>query len=179
VVLALWNNALFNEALAELELTRADLIQAGLLPNPEFFYGWPVPDKVYKYLFDFPIESLYLRPFRLKVAAADNEPARAKRTQSALDLIRDTRLAYADLQLAHDRVRVAERAVQLRQGIVRLAETRLKAGEASEFEVATAKIDAFVVGQDLTRVRYDATVAEERLRNLTGLSDSRAPRTTD
>jgi cobalt-zinc-cadmium efflux system outer membrane protein len=41
VWLALWNNALFREALVEVDLTRADLVQAGLLPNPEFVYSWP------------------------------------------------------------------------------------------------------------------------------------------
>src|SRR5262245_961097 len=51
VVLALWNNAAFHEALVELDLTRADLVQAGLLPNPEVFYSWPVPDRVFRYLF--------------------------------------------------------------------------------------------------------------------------------
>ena len=55
VVLALWNNAAFHEALVELDLTRADLVQAGLLPNPEVFYSWPVPDRVFRYLFDFPV----------------------------------------------------------------------------------------------------------------------------
>lgn len=48
VVLALWNNAAFHEALVELDLTRADLVQAGILPNPELFYSWPVPDRVFR-----------------------------------------------------------------------------------------------------------------------------------
>ena len=175
VVVALWNNALFHEQLVELDLTKADLIQAGLLPNPEFVYYWPAENKPFKYLFDFPIESIYLRPIRLKVAAAENDRAAARVTQLALDLIRDTRQAYADLQLAHDRVKVAERAVALRERILELAETRLKAGDASALEVSTARIDALQSRQDLARIGYDIPVADERLRNLTGLSDSAVP----
>jgi len=114
--------------LVELDLTRADLVQAGLLPNPEFVYFWPAHNKPFKYLIDFPIESIWLRPLRMKATAAENERASARLTQLALDLIRDTRQAYADLQLAHDRVRVAERAVQLRDDILKVAEGRLKAG---------------------------------------------------
>ncbi len=170
VLLALWNNAAFHEALVELDLTRADLVQAGLLPNPEFVYYWPAPDKPFKYLIDFPIEAFWLRPIRLKAAAAENERAGGRVTQLALDLIRDTRQAYADLKLAHDRVKVAERAVAVRERIAQLAETRLKAGDASPLEVSTARIDALRATQDLTPVRYDVTVAQERLRNLTGLS---------
>lgn len=175
VVVALWNNALFHESLVELDLTKADLIQAGLLPNPEFVYFWPAEGKPLKYLIEFPIESLWLRPVRLKVSAAESERAGARVTQLALDLIRDTRQAYADLQLAHDRVRVAERAMTLRERILELAETRLKAGDASALEVSTARIDALQSRQELTRVGYEVPVAEERLRNLTGLSASSVP----
>jgi cobalt-zinc-cadmium efflux system outer membrane protein len=170
VLLALWNNAAFHEALVELDLTRADLVQAGLLPNPEFVYFWPAHDKPFKYLIDFPIEALWLRPLRVKAAAAENERATARLTQAALDLIRDTRQAHSDLQLARDRVRVAERAVAVRERIAELAEIRQKAGEASALEVSTARIEALRATQDLTPVRYEVTVAQERLRNLTGLS---------
>lgn len=175
VALALWNNAAFREALVELDLTRADLIQAGLLPNPEFLYYWAEPNKFFRYLFDFPLESLWLRPFRLKAAAAENDRAGQRLTQLALDLIRDTRLAYADLQLAQDRLRVAERSLAIRENILVLAEARLKAGDASPLEVSTARVDALRSAQDLTPVRFDVTLAQERLRNLMGISDTTFP----
>jgi outer membrane protein, heavy metal efflux system len=172
VVLALWNNALFHEQLVELDLTKADLVQAGLLPNPEFVYFWPAPDKPLKYALELPLEAIWLRPIRVKAATAETERAAARLTQLALDLIRDTRQAYADLQLAHDRVAVAERAVDLRERILQLAEGRLKAGDASELDVSTARVDVRQAQQDLTRVRYEVPVAEERVRNLLGLSAS-------
>jgi cobalt-zinc-cadmium efflux system outer membrane protein len=175
VMLALWNNAAFREALVELDLTRADLIQAGLLPNPDFAYNWPVPDKVFNYLAEFPLESLLFRPFKLKVAAAENDRAGAKLTQLALDLIRDTRQAYSDLQLANDRLRVAEKALAIREEILKLAETRLKAGDASPLEASTARIDAIRAAQDLTPLQHEITVAQEKLRALMGLSDNPFP----
>ncbi len=171
VVLALWNNALFHEQLVELDLTKADLVQAGLLPNPEFVYFWPAGNKPFKYLIEFPIEALWLRPLRLKVTAAENERAAARLTQLALDLIRDTRQAYADLQLAHDRAHVGARAVQLREDILKLAEARLRAGDASELDVSAARIDVLQARQDLARLDHEVSVVEERVRNLTGLSD--------
>ena len=179
VVLALWNNAAFREALVEIDLTRADLVQAGLLPNPEFVYYWPAHDKPFKYLLDFPIESLWLRPIRVKAAAAENERACARLTQTALDLIRDTRQGYADLQLAQDRVKVAERSVKLRERVLELAETRLKDGVATPLEVSTARIDALQAQQDFTRASQEAGVVGERLRNLTGLSATTFPLLAD
>ena len=87
--------------------------------------------------------------------------------------IRDTRQAYADLQLARGRLRVAEQAEELRQRITIFASKRLDAGDATPQEVATAKIDSLTAKQDVTRIRQDVALAEERLRNLLGLSDDR------
>ncbi len=98
-------------------------------------------------------------------------------SQAGLDLIRDTRQAYADLQLARGRLRVAEQAEELRQRITKFAETRLEAGDASPQEVTTARIDALQAKQDVVRIRQDVALAEERLRNLMGLSDDRSPLT--
>ena len=179
VLLALWNNAAFHEALVELDLTRADLVQAGLLTNPEFFYSWPVSGRDFRYLFDLPIEAIWLRPVRLKAAAAENDRACERVTQLALDLIRDTRVAFADLGLAQDQLKVAERAVELRGGIARLAEARLKAGDASQLEVSAARIDALQAEQDLTRARFEVAAVRERLRNLTGLSGFNFPLSAD
>jgi cobalt-zinc-cadmium efflux system outer membrane protein len=50
----------------------------------------------------------------------------------------------------------------------------LKAGDASPLEVATARIDAYQAAQDLTRLRYEITVMQERLRNQLGVSDPAA-----
>ena len=170
VLLALWNNPLFQELLVELQLTRADLIQAGLLPNPEIVYIFSAPDKPFKYLVDFPLETLWLRPVRIRAAERENARAAERLTQTALDLIRDTRQAYADLLLAKERVAVADQSLELRSNIAKFAEKRLKAGDASEQESVTAKIDALQAKQDRTRVGFDVPLAEERVKNLTGLA---------
>ena len=170
VLLALWNNAAFQELLVELQLTRADLIQAGLLPNPEFVYFFDVTDKPLKYLFDFPLEALWLRPVRIRAAERENARAAERLTQAALDLIRDTRQAYADVLLAQERVGVADRSLELRGSIAEFAAKRLKAGDASEQESVTAKVDALQAAQDRARTGYDVLLAEERLKNFAGLS---------
>ena len=131
VLIALWNNAGFQELLTELGIAQGDLIQAGLLPNPEVAYFFEVPQKPFKYAIDLPIEALWLRPIR--VASAERESARVceRLTQAGLDLIRDVRQAYADVLLAQGRLRVAEEAVRIRNRIAELAESRLKAGDVS------------------------------------------------
>ncbi len=179
VLVALWNNPAFREQLVDLQLTHADLVQAGLLPNPEFVYYWPAHLKPLKYLIDFPIESLWLRPFRLKIATADNARACERLVQLALDLIRDTRQAYADVLLGQARLDVAVRAVDHRERVAKFAEDRFAAGDASRQEAATARIEAYTARQLAARIQFDRPIAEERLRNLLGLAGCRPPLTLD
>jgi len=175
IAIALWNNAAFQELLVDLGLARGDLIQAGLLPNPEFVYFFGVTDKPFKYLFDFPIEALWLRPIRVKSAAREADRTADRLAQAGLDLMRDVRQAYADVVLAKERVRVAGEGVKLRGRVAELAEKRLKAGDISPQEAATARIDALQAEQDATRIGYDVPVLEERLRNLMGIGPLRGP----
>lgn len=167
--LAITNNAAFQELLADLGLAHADLLQAGLLPNPEVVYYFPTDLKPYKYLVDFPIDAVILRPARVRAANAEILRAHERLTQAGLDLVRDTRLAYADWALARERVRIAEENQTLRDRIASLADARFKAGDATPLELSTAKIDSLRAKQEYTRAVNDIPFAEERLRNLIGL----------
>jgi cobalt-zinc-cadmium efflux system outer membrane protein len=118
---------------------------------------------------------LWLRPVRIASARFENERTCEQLVQSGLDLMRDVRQAYADLVLAHGQLVVAEEGANLRGRIAAMAEARLKAGDASPPEAAAARIDALQANQDLVRVVYEVSLAEERLRNLLGISECRAP----
>ena len=174
-LIALWNNVAFQELLTDLGVARGDLVQAGLLPNPELSYLFHVPDKPLRYALDFPLEALWLRPVRLAAAGREADRVCERLTQAALDLIRDARQAYADVLLAAGRLRVADEAVRLRGQIARLADARLAAGDISVQEATTARIDALLARQDAARIGYDVALAEERLRNVLGTGADRSP----
>jgi len=175
VAVALWNNARFVESLTDLGVAEGDLVQAGLLPNPEFVYFPPVDFRSFKYLFDLQLEAFWLRG--MCTDAAEHEARRTARrlAQSALDLMRDVRQAHADVLLAKERLRIAGEAVKLRSRISELAKHRLEAGDIAPQEAATAGVDALQAEQDAVRIIADLPIAEERLRNLLGLSTSREP----
>lgn len=177
VVLALWNNGAFQEVLVECGLAQADLVQAGLLPNPEVAYLFSVTDKPYRYAFEFPLEALWLRPIRVAAAEREVDRVTERLTQSGLDLIRDARQAYADLLLAERRAVIAEEARTLRSRIGLDSDKRLEAGDISRQEAVTANIDAQRARQEETRARYDVTLAAERLRLVMGIGDVRSPLT--
>lgn len=121
VTLALWNNAAFQETLADLGLSRADLVQAGMLPNPTLSMLFPVGAKPFELTAKYPLEAFWLRPRRVAAAKLDYERTAHRLVQSGLDLIRDVRLACADLGLANQRLVLAETTEKLNRAIAEQA----------------------------------------------------------
>ncbi len=169
VTLALWNNAAFQETLADLGLSRADLVNAGMLPNPTFSMLIPVGAKPLELTAKYPFEILWLRPKRVAAAKLDYERTAQRLVQSGLDLIRDVRVAFADVMLADERLKSATETQSLNTGIADVARARLRAGDASELEAAQADVDVVQAQEQLKRTRQDAQMSRERLRNLLGL----------
>lgn len=169
ISVALWNNAQFQETLADLGLSRADLTLAGMLPNPTFSMLIPVGAKPLELTAKYPFEILWLRPGRVASAKLDYERTAERLVQSGLDLIRDVRLAYADLALANQQLRLAEETQALNQHIAELAAARLRAGDASELEANSADIDVLQAREQTARLRTDSRLMGERLRHLLGL----------
>ncbi len=169
VTLALWNNAAFLETLADLGLSRADLIQAGMLPNPTFSMLIPVGAKPLELTARYPLEVFWLRPKRVAAAKLDHEKTAQRLVQNGLDLIRDVKLAYTDLTLAEQRIKLLEETRKLAVQIEKLSQARLDAGEVSSLEISTAAIDTMQTEELLTRSRYDAKIARERLLHLIGI----------
>ena len=169
VTLALWNNAAFQETLADLGLSRADLIHAGMLPNPTLSMLIPIDTKPLELTAKYPLEILWLRPRRVKSAQLEYERTTQRLVQSGLDLIRDVRLAYAEVTLANHKVKLGESTLELNRRIGELSAVRLKSGDSSELEASTASIDALQAQEQVTRSQQDARIATDRLRNLVGL----------
>lgn len=175
VSIALWNNAVFQQNLVNLDVARGDLIQAGLLPNPSGSYTFQNAAKPFKYALEMPIEALWLRPFRVNAAKADAEKTSHELSQAGLTLIRDTRKAYTDLQQTHSQFKLLTESKDLRTRIASMAGKRYEAGEISKQESNVAALDAIAAEQAFTRAEYDIQADEERLRYTMGIGAHAVP----
>ena len=110
-----------SETLADLGLSRADLVQAGMLPNPTFSMLIPVGAKPLELTVRYPFEFPLAAPRRVAAAKLDYERTAQRLVQSGLDLIRDVRLAFAELTLADERVKLAAETLSLNTRIAELA----------------------------------------------------------
>lgn len=169
VAVALWNNPAFEETLSEIGLSRADLIEAGLLPNPVFSIFFPIGPKQLEFTLKFPLEVLFFRGKRVALAEKNAERVAEGLVQNGLDLVRQVKLEYAGLVLAGELERLSREALGLRTRIAELAQARVRAGDSSELEAAAARIDALRAGEEARRLQHEVTLAEARLRAVLGL----------
>jgi cobalt-zinc-cadmium efflux system outer membrane protein len=169
VAIALWNNAAFQEALSALGIHRADLVQAGLLPNPVFTVLLPLGPKQLEFTARLPLEWLWLRPRRVALAELECERAAALLVRGGLDLVRDVRVAFADLALARRQALLGEEAAALRKRIADVFQARLRAGDVSELEASQARIEALQAARQAAHLGHEVARVEERLRALLGL----------
>jgi cobalt-zinc-cadmium efflux system outer membrane protein len=175
IAIALWNNVAFQEVLAELGFSRADLVDAGLLPNPVFSVLFPLGPKQLEFTLKFPLEVLWLRPRRINVAQLDAERVAEQLVQRGLDLVRDARFAWTDAVFAAERSRLAAENAALSDRIEALAQTRLRAGDISELEAINTRMSALLTRDEVLRCMRDDDLAETRMRNVLGLTGDPAP----
>ncbi len=172
VAIALWNNALFREALAELGFARADLIQAGLLSNPTLSVLFPAGPKQLEFAALLPVDAFLARPGRIAVAELDAERVAARLVEHGLELIERVHLEWASLRLARERQAIAEDVAILSDETAEFQQSRLAGGDLSELEADLARVEAMESRQAVARSVREAFVSEERLKDLLGFDET-------
>ncbi|MCA9199365.1 MAG: TolC family protein [Planctomycetales bacterium] len=168
--IALWNNRDFLATLSNLGVARGDLVQAGLLTNPQMSLLFPpIGTKQLEWTVFLPIDALLLRKKRIEVAESDLQRICNELVQNGLNVARDARIAFADFQFAVDRYQLAAEAVEVRAGIAELAQKRLDAGDIGELELITARVDANRARADAAGLERAVRIAEAKLRNVLGI----------
>lgn len=170
VTLALWNNAAYHEALAQLGISGAQLYDAGLLTDPQFTVLFPLGPKQLEFFGFLALDAMWLRHVRVRAAELDLTRVADQLVQNGLDLIRDVRLAHSDLVFAQERAELAREAETIRIQIAELADRRLADGDISGLEANAARVEALRAQADAGRFAQDVVLARNRLRNLIGLS---------
>ena len=169
VAVALWNNRALEATLAQLGLARADLVEAGLLRNPNLSLLFPVGPKPFELLAALPVEALWQRPRRVAAARLNLEAVAEGLVQHGLDLARDVRIAHADLVLAGERSTLGAGAAALRQKIAELTGRRVRTGDAGALDLTLARWEARAAEEQAARQVREAESAGQRLVFLLGL----------
>jgi cobalt-zinc-cadmium efflux system outer membrane protein len=172
VAIALWNNSALEANMAALGIAQADLLDAGLLKNPNFQSLIPVGAKPFEFLLNWPIEDLWQRKRRVLAATQNLDTIATGLVQNGVNLVRDVKTAHADLWLAERRAETLRESATVRERIAKLTERRKEAGDASGLDVSLAWADARSAGELAKRADGDIEIAQVRLRILMGLRNS-------
>lgn len=175
VAVALWNNSAFNATLSQLGMARGDLVQSGLLRNPQFQIFLPGGTKQLEWALFLPVDAFLLRETRLDMSEREVCRMAEQLVQNGLDVVRDTRVAHADLAFAVDRAALANEAVDVRRRIADLTRKQLNAGDISELEATTARIDFLRAQADAAGLSHAVQQAEARLKQLMSIGTWQQP----
>ncbi|MCA9321941.1 MAG: TolC family protein, partial [Planctomycetes bacterium] len=150
VGIALANQPEFEAALAELDVSRARLLQSGMLKNPVLSLLFPLGPKQLESTLTAAIDPIWLQPRRVQVARLDLETLAETLVEAGLGLARDTRLAHAAVLVEKERL---------------AANTHLAALWARQSDLVGRQIAAGEVPRS-SRHEVDAQLSAARLASL-------------
>ena len=177
VQVALLNNHDLRASFEDLKISEADLVQAGRLANPRFEFTHASADGQFDIVetLSFSVLSLLEMPY-----ARDIEKQRFAETQSAVflgvaQLAAQTREAYFDAVAAHQSLQYRQQVDAAAETGSVLARRMLAAGNWNSIDQAREEVFRVEATRALTRAQLEDAAAQEKLRSLLGLSDSKTP----
>jgi len=175
IAAGLWNSPGYQELLADLEITHADIVAANQIQNPSVSTMFPIGPKQWELTLGIPLDFLYLRPVRVAAAELESQRVGERLVQDGLNTVRDIRVAFIDWRAAIERQKLIIESANLRGELARIAQARVDAGDISKLSVSALKVDAQVAVGDRVRAARDVEFAEQRLRYLLGAQMSNLP----
>ncbi len=142
IMLSLWNNPRFKADLSALGFARADLIDAGMLPNPVFSFLFPLGPKQMEFTLSYYAGVLWQRPSRVSAAKLNVEKIAENLVSNGLVTIRDVMINYAELEKLAEQAGILKEASEISNEFAFIAASRREAGDISELEETAFQLDA-------------------------------------
>lgn len=173
VQVALLNNRMLQATIEELGVAQAELVQAGLLENPTIAGDLVFSTRGYGLGGGLSLSqsllSVFLVPAKRRIAKARLQQSIVTVGHATLELVRDVKVAYVDVQAAMAMRDVHVRIVQAAEVADALAQRQLEAESLPELDRivhATALDEARL---ELADAELEVTAAREELSRLLGV----------
>ena len=175
VQIVLLNNPHLQETYDELDVSQADLVQAGLLSNPTLggSIGFQLSDASARPEYEASIVQsfldLFMLPLRKKVARAQFDADTLRVAHTALEVTADASKEFAEVQAAQQTVELMRSIAQAADAAATLATQQYDAGNVTERALASERAVSTQAELDLARDELLLTEHRERLTRLLGL----------
>lgn len=173
VQIALLNSPALLATYERLGIAQADLVQAGLLPNPvlhasvRFAVSGPGPGAELSLLQD--VIGMLVIPLRKRVASAEFEAAKLEVAQAVIDLVTDVKTAFYTLQGAQQMVELRRIVAEATRLSADIAGRQHQAGNITDLDLANEQALSTQAKIDLAEAEAAALASREELNALLGL----------
>jgi len=140
--------------------------QAGAYANPTFTFEHNDPTQERTYILRQPLEWPFKRTYRIGVAAADERVAESEQSSVRQDLIAAAREAFFRFMLTQENFQSITAFVSITNQLLQSATRLFQEGDAPEFDVTKAKVEALRVATEAERVRGQLATARAVLNLL-------------
>ena len=174
--IALLNNRGFAALFQELGLSRADIVQAGLLTNPSISLMFMLPEAGGRSNIQLNIGQelvdLWQIPIRRKIAETALDQTMLRIAQRAVELTAEARARYYEAVAARLLETTAIENVRLVEQSVKSAIGQLEAGEATLIDVNLQRAALIDANLSVLNIQRDRRIAEAELARVLGLNRS-------
>ena len=164
-----------------LSVAEARIVTARLRPNPVFSAGLDYIDFLRQFTqanaggptewnvrTDFVLERGGKRERRIEVAEGAREVAKLQLLNTTRGLVLDVQNAFIDVLQAKDNLALARENLQAFEGIVKVNETRVKAGDLAKVELVRTEVAALQFQSAVRQGESRLRIASNRLQGLLG-----------
>lgn len=171
VSIALLNNPALHGALATLEISDAERVQAGRLPNPHLALGRFREGETTEIerMLRFDVIGLLALPWRAQWQSRQHELARLQAAQQVIRLAADTRKAWFQAVAAQQTAAYMDDVKEAAEAGAELARRMARVGNWSRLRQAREQLTLADTLAQLARARHQALVEREKLTRLMGL----------
>ncbi|HET6250199.1 MAG TPA: TolC family protein [Tepidisphaeraceae bacterium] len=174
VQIALLNNRSLQATYEDLGIAQADLVQAGLLKNPNFFasirfpnQGPASPDAEFSIAADF--LDMLLVPLRKQIAADQLAAAQRRVADAVLEMQHQVRVAFYTYQARRQAAMVQKTILDAQLASLELSRQQHKAGNISDLDLASEEANYSSMQLDVSRTEAQAQADREAVTALLGL----------
>jgi cobalt-zinc-cadmium efflux system outer membrane protein len=171
--IALLNNPTLQSHYESVGIAQADLVQAGLLPNPSVSLSAQFPTNGGLTKLDGNVAtnllSILFIPLRKKLATTELQRAQLQTAHNVLQIARDTQVAYYILACHQQQLALRQQAVDAADATLSLARRQHAAGTLTDLQLATDESLTTQSHLTLTQLMLTLQSDQESLNRLLGL----------
>lgn len=177
IQIALLNNPKIQAFFEDLEISRADLVEAGLLSNPAYEIEVRYPHVKglktnIEYLITTSLLDIFLIPLRTRLANTEFEQTKLKVSNEILDLAFEVRKTFYELIAQRKKIQYIQSVAGLTGIISDISSKQLAIGNVNSLEFQLARARFLEAELELSRSQAEMIRLSEKLNRLLGFTDA-------